>query len=120
ILTYRTETGYLDSVEVDENLLGDFIKEHGIKRVKTVSLEEAYKNPKENTIVYTYFPIIYSALKINTSETFVKEDIYFLEPLEYQIKDNSNYFKLKLPVFGHIDNGIAEPMRPFQIEYNWL
>lgn len=120
ILTYRTETGYLDTAEVDENLLDDFIKEHEIKKVKTISIEEAYKNPKENTIVYTYFPVIYSGLKIKSSGTFVGEDIYMLEPLEFQLKDNSNYYKLKLPVFGHIDNGIAEPMRSFQVDYNWL
>lgn len=122
ILTYRTDTGYLDTAEVDEDLLKDFIEEYEIKKITNVSLEEAIQNPKENTIVYTYIPKIYSALKIKTSSTFVGEDIYFLEPLKYQIQTgtDSNYYDFKLPVFGHIETGIAELMRPFQVDYNFV
>lgn len=120
VLTYRTETGYLDTVEVDEELLQDFLKEHGIKKVHTVSLEDAIKEPKENTVVYTYFPVVYEGLKIRSSVTFVGEDIYFLEPLPFQIRENSDYYDPLLPVFGHISTGIAPLMRPFQIDYNWV
>lgn len=120
VLTYRTETGYLDTVEVDEDLLKEFLSENNIKRVRTVTLKEAYENPVENTIVYTYFPEVYQGLKINTSNTLAGDSIYILEPCEVQIKSNSNYYKLQLPVFGHIDNGIAELMRPLQIDYNWV
>lgn len=120
VLTYRTETGYLDTVEVDEDLLGDFLKENGIKKVNSVSLEDAINDPKENTVVYTYFPVVYEGLKIKTSNTFVDEDFYFLAPLPFQIMENSEYYDPLIPVFGHISTGIAPLMRPFQIDYNWV
>lgn len=120
LMTYRTETGYLDVVEVDTELLEDFIKENNIKKVKTVSFEEAMKNPEENTIVYGYKPVVYSGLKINTSGTFGGKDIYFLEELEYQLTNNSEFYEPMLPVFGHIGKGVAPLLRPYQIDYNWV
>lgn len=120
ILTYRTDSGYLETKEVDEDLLNEFLKEKEIKKVHTVSLEDAVNDPKENTIVYTYIPVIYKGLKIKASSTFVGEDIYFLDPCEVQINGNSNYYDKKIPVFGHIDSGIADLLRPFQRDYNWV
>lgn len=120
ILTYRTENGYLDTIEVDENLLSEFIKENGIKKVRDVSFQEAMRNPKENTIVYTYVPKIYQAIKFKTSTTFIGEDIYFLEPLEFEIRSNSNYYRKQLPVFSYIGDSIAEPMLPYQRDFNWV
>lgn len=120
LLTYRTENGYLDTVEVDENLLGDFLKENEIKKLRNVTFEEAMKNPEEGTIVYTYVPKIYSGLKFKTSTTFVGEDMYFLEPLEFEIRSNSNYYKKQLPVFSYIGESVAEPMMPYQRDFNWV
>lgn len=122
VLTYRTESGYLDVVEVDEDILKDFLKDQGIKEVNTISFDDALNDPKENTLVWTYIPVIHKFEKYNMSNTFFNEDLYFLEECPFQIKGRagSNYYDKLLPVFGLIDTGVAEPMRTWQIQYNWV
>lgn len=119
VLTYRTSTGYLDVREVDDELLEDFLKENGIKKVTSTSFQDAIRNPKENTVVYTYIPEVYEAIKINV-DSEKDGGIYFLEPMEFQIRDNSKYYKPLIPVFGHISQGIGPLLRGYQSDINWV
>ena len=121
ILTYREDSGYLNTVDVDEDILDDFLQEKGIKTLKNVSLKEARENPEENTLVMTYRPVVMYGLKINMNNTVGKnKDKYVHEELPYQIKGDSNIFDVRLPVCGAITSSMAKRMRPFQIQYNWV
>lgn len=104
---------------VEENLLKDFLKENKIKNVKTVSLEEAKEKQEIDTIAWFYVPQVWKGKKISGANTNLTKDLYFdIEPLPFQIRGDSNYFDVKLPVAGIITSGIAQKIRPYQIEYN--
>jgi hypothetical protein len=118
-LTYYNAKGVLTQKVVTDDLLNEFIKEHDISTYKSITLEELEKTEMPNTIVYDYIPRYYSGVKINSHGTTLKDDIYFVEPLEYQIKGDSNMFDVKAPVAGIIDtNVLANKINPFQVPYN--
>lgn len=117
ILSYRAETGYLETVEVDEDLLPEFKEKYEIKDLKKVSLKEAKENPEENTIAWYYVPKVYYGLKINTNGGTLK-DIYVVEELPFQIKGDSEIYDIKLPVCGVITSSMAQRMRPYQVKHN--
>lgn len=105
--------------EVDEDLLKDLIKEYGIKNIRTVSLKDASDNPEPNTIAWFFVPQVWTGYKLNAGNTKLQEDYYFgVEPLPYQIRGDSNLFDVKLPLAGIITSGIAQKIRPYQIEHN--
>lgn len=106
-------------VEVEEDILKDFLKDNDIKQVKTVSLKEAKEKKEINTIAWFYVPQVWKGKKINAGNSNLKEDIIFdVEPLDFQIRGDSNLFDVKLPVAGIITSGVAQKIRPYQIEYN--
>jgi hypothetical protein len=114
LITYRTKEGYLTQEQVTDDLVSGFLKENGIKRLKTQNLIEAELYPEENTIVYTYVPEVMKFLKINKENTYLKDHIYKLEPLEYQIRGNSNVYDVRLPVGGIISSSTALKLKPYQ------
>ena len=118
-LTYITETGSKESEFVTDEVLGDFLKDNGIKELKDVSLEDAIKERKPNTIVWQYVPQIWKGEKANTTATDLQKDIYYgIEPLPYQIKGGGDLFDLQLPVSGLVDNNPSDKIMPFQNGYN--
>jgi hypothetical protein len=118
LLTYL-DNGIIKQDIVDDNILPEFIKYFGIKKVKTVTLEEAEKNPKVNTIVYTYVPEVRWGVKINSSNTFLEEDLYLGgEPTEFQIRGISDIYDVQLPVGGIISEPPIKKIIPLQILYN--
>lgn len=113
------ETGRLTQETVTEEILKDFLEENDIKTVRNVTISEAEQNPEPNTIVWDYTPIVYGGVKINNSNTRLRESLYLkVEPLEYQIKGNSKVYQLELPVAGIVDTGVAPLILPFQIGHN--
>lgn len=124
LLTYRTSSGYLSSVEVDEDLLPDVVEEYGIKKLKKVSLSEFTSlddASKENTLIWIDTPIVYRGIKIRVSGIGTEQDIYKVEELPYQIKgEKGNIFDMKLPVCGHIGDSFCKKIRPYQITYNYF
>ncbi len=114
LITYRTEEGYLTQETVTDDLVTGFLKDNNIKKLKTQTLVEAELYPEENTIVYTYVPEVMKFLKINRENTYLKEDIYKLEPLEYQIRGNSNVYDVRLPVGGIVSSSTALKLKPYQ------
>lgn len=106
-------------IQVDENLLKDFLKENDIKQLTTVTLKEAKENKKVNTIAWFYVPHVWKGKKINAGNSRLKEDIIFdVEPMEFQIRGDSNLFDVDLPVAGIVTVGIANKIKPYQIDYN--
>ena len=124
LLSYREISGYLTTVEVDEDLLVEVKEEYKIKNLKKVSLKEYHllkQEDKENTIVWVDVPIIYKGVKIKCSGLYNSEDIYYVEELPFQIKgEKGNIFDLKLPVCGYIGESLCKKIRPEQITYNYL
>lgn len=124
LLSYREVSGYLTTVEVDEDILPEVKEEYKIKNLRKVSLKEFRMLPpeeKENTIVWVDVPIIYKGIKIQCSGLYNNEDIYYVEELPFQIKgEKGNIFDLKLPVCGHIGESLCKKIRPEQITYNYL
>lgn len=124
LLSYREISGYLTTVEVDEDLLAEVKEEYKIKNLKKVSLKEYHllkPEDKENTIVWVDVPIIYKGVKIKCSGLYNSEDIYSVEELPFQIKgEKGNIFDLKLPVCGHVGESLCKKIRPEQITYNYL
>lgn len=113
------ETGRLTQETVTEELLNDFLKDNDIKVVRNVTLHEAETNPEPNTIIWDYVPEIWSGVKINNSNTNLKESLYLqVEALEYQIKGNSKVYQLEMPVAGIVDVGVAPLILPSQVGHN--
>ncbi len=116
-IRYDTEDGYTVEDLVKEDLLKEFIKENEIKIKKNMSLEEFMKSDETNIICPTYFPAVYSGIKIAGSSR--SEDIYLpLEEMDFQIKGNSNLYDVKLPVAGIIGSSLAQRIRPYQLGHN--
>lgn len=120
-LTYEDEEGNIVSLLQKGTLINDFIKEYGIKKVKNVSLTEAIANPKPNTLVKTWAPVVYGGVKIAISPNIMGEEgnIYLgCEPLDVQIRSHSNIYNVTFPVVGHIGKSPVEKMRPYIIDHN--
>lgn len=120
LLNYTTEDGLQDTAVVTEDLLKEFLKENDIKTLRTVSLEQAERNPEPNTIVYTWIPEVRWGAKIAAVNSYLQEDLYLGgEPTEYQIKGGSgNVYDVVFPVVGYIGQSLAKKLRPFIIKYN--
>ncbi len=117
-LTYRdVESGLLVQEIVTDDILTEFLKENDIKQVKTVTLEEVEKEPKENTIVWDYQREIWKGIKISGGR--LEKPLYIdINPLEFQIKGDSNLFYTKLPVVGYVGQPLSVKLQPFQVLYN--
>lgn len=124
LLTYKSISGSLNSIEVDEDLLPDVIEKYEIKKIRKVSLKEFEMLPedeKENTLIWMDAPIGYRGIKIRVSGIGLQDDIYKVEELPYQIKgEKGNIFDIKLPVCGHIGDSFCKKIRPYQIAYNYF
>ena len=118
-LNYETENGFTDTAIVTDDILPDFIKENGIKKITTKTLKDIQKNLEPNTMYEFWAPEIWKGIKINAGNSFLTDNLYLgIEPLEYQIRGESNIFDVKIPIGGIISNSIAQKMRPFQVGYN--
>lgn len=119
-LTYINRQGVTVTETVTDDLLPGFLRENNISRVKTITLEEFAKRPIPNTIVYDYFPQYYKGIKASSIGTILDEHIYLgVEPMDFQIKGDSNIFQVKAPVTGIIDTtGLASVLSNFQVPYN--
>ena len=118
-LNYETEQGFTDTAIVTDDLLQEFVKENGIKKITTKTLKEIQKNLEVNTMYEFWAPEIWKGIKINSGNSFLTENLYLgIEPLDYQIRGESNIFDVKIPIAGIISNSVAQKLRPYQIGYN--
>ena len=115
-LTYEDETGRIHTEEVTEDILPQFIKENNIKQTYTTELVQVIKEFKPNTLQWTFRPVIYEAVKIQ-SENLTKPLYLHCRPCEHQIKGDSEFDRW-LPVAGYIGKSAAKKIEPYQAKYN--
>lgn len=124
ILTYRSISGTLSTINVDEDILADVLQQYDIKKLRKVSLAEydmLNEEDKENTLIWIDAPIGYKGLKFRVSGVGLESDIYKVQELDYQIKgEKGNIFDIKLPVCGHVGDSFCKIIRPYQIAYNYF
>ena len=117
-LTYEDpQTGRIVTEEVTEDILPDFLKEHGIKQTFKQSLHDIIDNLDEvNTLKWQFRDVVYYGVKIQSSN--LAEPLYIdVTPMEYQIKGDSD-FRVKLPVSGKVGESLVGKILPFQAKYN--
>jgi hypothetical protein len=115
-LTYQTESGLIRTEEVTEDILPQFLKDNNIKQTYTESLVEVVNEFKPNTLQWTYRPVIYQGLKIQSEN--LTEPLYpYCRPYEHQIKGDSEFDRW-LPVAGWIGKSEAKKIEPYQAKYN--
>jgi hypothetical protein len=126
-LIYTNEIAGVSLEVVTDDLMPEFIKENGIKKLKNISMQDLQKAVKTNnlddyinTITYSYIPEIWGGIKIRGNGSTIKDDLYLnVAPLEYQIKgEYSNLFDLKMPVSGIMDDAITPIIAPYQQLHN--
>lgn len=115
-LTYETESGLIRTEEVTEDILPQFLKDNNIKQTYTESLVEVVKEFKPNTLQWTYRPVIFEGLKIQ-SENLTGPLYPYCRPCEHQIKGDSEFDRW-LPVAGYIGKSEAKKIEPYQAKYN--
>ena len=118
IVTYQSETGLVSQEIVTDELLQDFLKENGIKKI-TRTMKKGVEDPEVNTYFVDYVPQVRYGVKISGSN--LGGDYLYLdgEPIDHQIKGDSNIYDFILPVAGYVGNSLAARMQPFQIFYNY-
>lgn len=119
ITTIDKDTGELVTEIVTDDILKDYLEENGIKSVKNVTLEEQKRNPQPDTIVWDYVEQVYHGVKIDKQNTDLTNDLYIdIEPVEYQLKGESNIYGVKLPVTGLVlQDSLASKVAPYQVDY---
>ena len=116
----KADTQQLVTEIVTDEILKDIINEYQIKSLRTVSLEENQKNPKENTILWDYVPEVWKGVKILNDNTDLPEHLYLYgEPMEYQLRGESSLFHTLLPVNGLFEHtSLVSRVEIDQIEYS--
>ena len=126
VLIWENELGSMEIETTTDDLLPEFLKENEIKKLRTISLAELQKAFRDgnleqykNTITYHYVPEIWHGIKIKGNVATVKEDLYIdVKPLDYQIKGDSEFYQVRIPVGGIITNGIVTKILPYQQLHN--
>ena len=77
------------------------------------------KEPEVNTYFIDYIPQVRYGVKI-TGGNLAEEALYLDgEPIEHQIKGDSNLYDFCLPVAGYVDTPLAIKIQPYQVLYNY-
>jgi len=122
ILTYRSETGLLVTVDVTEDILPEFLKENNIKQNFKSIMADEFKlgrqitDEDENTIRWYTRPVTYEGVKVSCLN--LPEDLYlYCKAMDYQIKGSSDFERI-LPVAGWVGEPFANKIMPYQASYN--
>lgn len=105
---------------VTDEILPQYLKDNGIKKITTVTLEEHEAQPEPNTIVWDYIPQVWKGVKICADNTELKDDLYVgVEPLMYQLKGESQTYHTRLPVAGLVEHtSFVSRLEEDQKDYN--
>ncbi len=122
---YWTSLKKMYAVKIDgiietysDELLTDYIRENGLKKLTAVSREAFEKTDKDRVYIIYYVPEVWQGIKISKSNTTLDEDIYYAKPLDIQLKGFSNEYDTLLPVSGIIENtSLVSRMENYQRDY---
>lgn len=118
IVTYQSNTGLVSQEIVTDELLQDFLRENGIKKI-TRTMDKGTKNPEVNTYFIDYIPQVRYGVKISGGG-LANENLYLDgEPIAHQIKGDSNIYDFILPVAGYVGESLAIKIQPYQVFYNY-
>lgn len=117
-LSYTDEaTGEIFNEIVTEDILSDFLKDKDIKQIKTHRLVDVKDDFEENTLQWFYRPVCYEGVKVSSFN--LEEPLYvYCKPCDHQIRGESNFFDVKLPVAGKIGKSLAKKIAPYQTKFN--
>lgn len=116
-LTYENEYGRIETAEVTEDILSEFLKENNIKQTYKETIVDAISEFEPNTLKWMYRPVVYEGVKIQSP--YLEQPLYvYCRPMDHQIKGDSE-FDVLLPVAGFVGQGIAEKIEPYQSMYNY-
>lgn len=118
IVTYQSESGLVSQEIVTDELLQDFLKENGIKKI-TRTMDKGTENPEVNTYFVDYIPQVRYGVKISGGG-LANGNLYLGgEPIEHQVKGDSNIYDFILPVAGYIGTPLAIKIQPYQVFFNY-
>ena len=118
IITYQSPTGLVSQEIVTDELLKEFLTENGIRKI-TRTMEKGVREPEVNTYFVDYVPEVRYGVKI-TGGGLEQAGLYlFGDPIEHQIKGDSNLYDFCLPVAGYVDAPLAIKLQPYQVLYNY-
>jgi hypothetical protein len=115
-LTYETESGRPETVEVTEDILPQVLQEKNIKATYKESIHDMVSSFEVGTLKWLYRPVCYKGVKVQ-SGNLTKPLYLYCEPDEHQIQGDSP-FDIKLPVAGWIGKPWADKIFPYQAAYN--
>ena len=119
LINYTTPEGIPEITTVTDEILLEFVKENGITKVSSKTIDEIGNKPESNTMYEFWVPEVWKGIKINNANTKLVEPLYLgVEPLPYQIRGHSNVYDVLLPVGGIIGSSMAQKLRPYQVGYN--
>lgn len=118
VITYQSETGLVSTEIVTDELLQDFLQENGIKKI-TRTMKKGMEDPEVNTYFVDYIPQVRYGVKISGGGLAGKNLYLDGDPIDHQIKGDSNIYDFVLPVAGYIGTSLANKIRPYQIFYNF-
>lgn len=116
-ITYQSPSGLVSREIVTDELLQDFLKENGIKKI-TRTMKEGDENPEVNTYFVDYVPQVRYGVKISGGGLSNAELYLDGAPIAHQIKGDSNLYDFCLPVAGYVGSSLAARIQPYQVWYN--
>jgi hypothetical protein len=122
LVAVNPETGEtLEGLYSDE-VASELLKDWEVKQLSSETMEEALKNPKDNTITWFFLPKVRYGIKISEENTDLDEDLYLGgDLLEYQLNGETNEFHAKLPVTGIVeDTSLVSRVEVEQSEYSMV
>lgn len=118
IITYESETGLVSQEIVTDELLHEFLQENGIKKI-TRTMEKGVSDPEVNTYFVDYLPQVRYGVKISGGGLSTNNLYIGGDPIEHQIKGDSNIYDFVLPVAGYVGSSLANKIQPYQVFYNY-
>lgn len=118
VVTYQSPTGLVTQKIVTDELLQDFLKENGIKKI-TRTMKKGTEEPEVNTYFVDYVPQVRYGIKISGGN--LDQDNLYLdgEPIAHQVKGDSNIYDFCLPVAGYVGTSLCAKIQPYQVFFNY-
>lgn len=117
-ICYESESGLILQQLVTDELLPEFLEENNLTK-KNLTITKAMEDPEVNTYIEDYIPEVRRFIKAS-GMGFMESPLYLDgDPIDYQIKGDSNMYDFQLPVTGYLGSSPVERAMPYQAMYNF-